>query len=343
MAKNSDELLSCFVELSSNKERSTLEQSVVKTLCQILKCEVQLVCLYDARGDFAPEIRLQGNSDACVSLGDKAWHTGEADFLSLLDEYLNQLAQSDAKDICQQQGQVFWPLYFADNCVDVLVVTMSEANNDVTNLLAAIGCIFANFMTLLDAGERDALTGLFNRRIFDTRLSQLVRDNAKAHRENPERRLQHKNNTFYLGIIDIDFFKRVNDNYGHLFGDEVLLWLAHHMRHCFRNEDVLFRYGGEEFAVLLSGLNEHQAQQTFERFRRTIADTPFPQIGQITVSVGYCFIDPQANPTVIFGHADKALYYAKEHGRDRVECYQKLLAEKRIEPQSPRNDSIELF
>ena len=127
-----------------------------------------------------------------------------------------------------------------------------------------------------------------------------------------------------------------------MFGDEVLLWLAQQMRHCFRNEDALFRYGGEEFAVLLAGLNRQQAQDTFERFRKTIANTSFPQIGKITVSIGYTNIDAQANPTLVFGEADKALYYAKEHGRDRVNCYPQLIEDGMI-GHDKESEDIELF
>jgi diguanylate cyclase (GGDEF)-like protein len=104
----------------------------------------------------------------------------------------------------------------------------------------------------------------------------------------------------------------------------------------------MFRYGGEEFAVLLAGLDQQDAHDVFERFRELVASTVFPQIGQITVSIGYTSIDAQANPTVVFGKADEALYYAKENGRNRVECYQQLLFEKLIEGDKGKED-IELF
>ncbi|NQZ08067.1 MAG: GGDEF domain-containing protein, partial [Algicola sp.] len=210
-------------------------------------------------------------------------------------------------------------------------------------ILSAIGCIFSNFLALLDAGERDALTSLYNRRMFDTRLSSLVRSTVNEAHIEGERRARQPEPTNFLGIIDIDFFKRVNDDFGHLFGDEVLLWMARHMRQCFRNADSLFRYGGEEFAVLLTGLTQKQAQETFERFRTTIATNDFPQIGQITVSIGYSHIDRQANPTLVFGDADKALYYAKEHGRNRVFCYQQLLADNLLEADIQENVDIEIF
>lgn len=346
MTTNQNQLMACFVELSSNKERTTLEQSVIKTLCQLQNCPSYLFHLYDGRGEFNPHLVLSGDIQGEVTSNKRRVDEVNKDLGELIPHYLESLNHNEPRDVCQQGEYVFWPLMSGENCINIIVIPKNDCDNQCVvdySLLNAISCIFTNFIALLDAGERDALTGLFNRRIFDTRLSTMARNENGGKAMSEDRRQPNDSATNYLGIIDIDYFKRVNDDYGHLFGDEVLLWLAQNMRQCFRNEDSLFRYGGEEFAVLLSGLTQAQAQEAFERFRRTIANTDFPQIGRITVSIGYSCIDKQANPTLVFGDADKALYYAKEHGRNRVECYQKLLLDGLIDQDKNESAEIEIF
>src|SRR6202011_3687326 len=96
----------------------------------------------------------------------------------------------------------------------------------------------------------------------------------------------------WLALIDIDRFKSINDGYGHLFGDEVLLLVSQLMKRSFRGADQLFRFGGEEFVVLLDRASEPGAQIVLERLRTTIGEHEFPQVGQVTISVGYTRIDP---------------------------------------------------
>lgn len=343
MSNNPSKLVACFVELSSNKERTTLEQSVVKTLSELLECDLYLLQLYNGRGEFEPDIRFCMPADDTLIIQEKPRLLTEEVKQSIAD-YLAKIEAGSPTEYYRQQGKVFWPLYVHDTCLDMLILERTDLSSEELNLLSAIGAIFNNYMALLEVGERDALTSLYNRRVFDTRLKQLSKATSPLPESNKgERRhiKQHIGN--FLGIIDIDYFKRVNDDFGHLFGDEVLLWLARKMRECFRNEDALFRYGGEEFAVLLSGLNQQQAMDTFERFRKSVASTDFPQIGRVTVSIGFAQIDAQANPTLVFGMADKALYYAKEHGRNRVESFEQLVHDQLIDVEIEDKDDIELF
>jgi diguanylate cyclase (GGDEF)-like protein len=131
----------------------------------------------------------------------------------------------------------------------------------------------------------------------------------------PERRV------LLMGALDIDHFKRVNDTYGHLMGDEVLLRFAQNMQQHFRYTDFLFRFGGEEFIVLLTNTNAQGARQAFERFRSVISNFDFPSVGRVTVSIGYTRIEPGNLPTTLVDWSDRALYHAKEHGRDQVVAY----------------------
>lgn len=125
--------------------------------------------------------------------------------------------------------------------------------------------------------------------------------------------------------MDIDHFKKINDNYGHLFGDEVLLRVADLMRQSFRNHDKLFRFGGEEFVVMLRNVGEDNVQTIFDRFRVAVEGHDFPRVGQVRCSVGYSRIDPRLSPAELLGRADEALYYSKEHGRNQVNGFDELI------------------
>ena len=188
--------------------------------------------------------------------------------------------------------------------------------------------ICRNFESLLDYSERDTLTGLLIRKTFDGAFLKRAHATALADPALPinvERRTvsadQH-----YLGLIDIDHFKRVNDGFGHLIGDEVLLLLSRVMRSTFRHLDRLYRFGGEEFVVLLRCADAGHAGAAFERLRANVSQYAFPQVGQITVSIGFTAIHPHDTPSGAFERADRAVYFAKGHGRNQVRSHEVLVA-----------------
>lgn len=192
--------------------------------------------------------------------------------------------------------------------------------------------IYRNQAGLLDKSEYDALTGLHNRQSFDERMKKIV-----AGLRNDARGVQP-----CLAIVDIDHFKQVNDRYGHLYGDEVLLLFARLMVRSFRQCDLLFRYGGEEFAVIIEN-DLDTALRVLERFRATVEAFAFPQIGRKTVSVGTVAIERGEPVTTVIDKADKALYHAKNSGRNRVCAYAHLLAHGAVAAHTATVDDVELF
>lgn len=188
--------------------------------------------------------------------------------------------------------------------------------------------VYENFLTLLDYSEKDSLTGLLNRKTFDQQFVDVVETVAVQtfpSEDDPLERRQSSNVVeHWLAVIDIDHFKQVNDQYGHLYGDEVLIMLANILKQTFRDYDRVFRFGGEEFVVLLRSATRDNARRSFERLRERVAGHKFAEIGQVTVSVG--FVGMGANtPVTILGHADQALYFAKENGRNQVCFYDELV------------------
>ena len=213
----------------------------------------------------------------------------------------------------------------------ILAYEHNQADSvEYAEMIASLARIYGSQIKLLDYSELDTLTGLLNRKTFDETFERLLIASSAAapdeishdQRESPGERAPA-----WLCVIDIDHFKRVNDSFGHLFGDEVLLRMGEHMRKTFRGGDRLFRFGGEEFVVVLNAPNESLAASSFDRFRTSVERHEFPQIGQVTCSIGFTVVSSMDAPTDVVGRADEALYYAKEHGRNQVCCYERLVAD----------------
>ena len=157
----------------------------------------------------------------------------------------------------------------------------------------------------------DSLTGLYNRRYITSRLRQAV----GSHDETGE--------TVSIILFDIDYFKSVNDTYGHNAGDFVLKTFASRLKDELRAIDIAGRYGGEEFLLILTGAPENAAMEAAERIRAAIARQAFTVKAtgeqlKITVSAGVAEISEGDSPESLVARADDALYEAKTGGRNQV-------------------------
>lgn len=183
------------------------------------------------------------------------------------------------------------------------------------DVVAGLEDIKAQVNALFDAlaateGYRDALTQLFNRPLLTTLLR---REMGLARR---------KHSTFSVLLVDIDHFSDVNRQYGHTVGNRVLQHVATLLATQVRASDFVFRYGGEEFLLLLVDLDAAQSQAVAEKIRRTVesADIPLPEGGrvQVTLSLGVATYSGQTEPDNLTALADQALGRAKDGGRNRV-------------------------
>lgn len=162
---------------------------------------------------------------------------------------------------------------------------------------------------LREESIRDPLTGLYNRRWLDEVLEQEI-----------PRTLREGTHLSYC-VIDLDHFKRVNDNWGHNVGDRILLSLATLLKEGSRKHDVAARFGGEEFVLVLPGLDAGQGREAVERLLKAFTELDFGPDGpaSLTFSAGLAVVpDHATNRDKLFRVADKALYEAKEAGRNRV-------------------------
>ena len=171
-----------------------------------------------------------------------------------------------------------------------------------------------SYSRILQYATIDALTNLNNRRQFEHRLGQEIATTKR------------QNNPLCAMMIDIDFFKKVNDTYGHASGDAVLRGVASIIKSALRESDIPSRYGGEEFAVLLPYTHIQEAKIVGERLRKAIESSPIPvsiedsdiKSINVTISMGLAEFNNKETGEELFERADKALYEAKESGRNRV-------------------------
>ena len=286
-----------------------------------------------------------------------------------LDAYparVQALQQQEPVAVAGPTHLAVFPLTTDREVVGVLEIE-SELPLDAAShrMVGSILRIYRNFQGLLDYSERDTLTGLLNRKTFDDAFYKLVPFNAPQGSEaavdaapaadtagpaaaatfsgmDAERRTLPVVRPHFIGLLDIDHFKRVNDSHGHLIGDEVLLLLSRLMRSVFRFDDRLYRFGGEEFVVLMRCGNDQEAGVAFERLRATVQGYDFPQVGTITVSVGFTRIKQDDTPSSAFERADRAVYWAKGHGRNQVRNHADLMASGELIDESKVGD-VELF
>lgn len=170
--------------------------------------------------------------------------------------------------------------------------------------------------TYSDLSMLDPLTGLYNRRGLKNRLENTLENHVGNH---------------FLLLMDIDNFKAYNDNYGHTMGDQALARVSYAIRDAVRSRDIVTRYGGEEFLVLLTNVNDNIAMKLAERIRQCVLDLEIPHhfnasvATHVTISAGIApLVDDDFDSAL--SNADRALYLAKSHGRNTFYSYQDIIA-----------------
>ena len=162
---------------------------------------------------------------------------------------------------------------------------------------------------LFELANVDALTNIYNRR----RLNEALGEYSESHK-------QH-NKQFSVVILDIDNFKKINDTYGHNVGDSVLKEVSELIRANIRAKDVLGRWGGEEFMLVLAETTVEEAALVAENLRALLDNHHFNSVGSVSASFGIASCVQQDNMEHLVNQADQALYTAKERGRNRVEVF----------------------
>ncbi|MES2771943.1 MAG: GGDEF domain-containing protein [Pseudomonadota bacterium] len=329
-------LLAYVETITGHRDTALLDKSVIASLRELLGTSdiwlydivhaqaqslAALTTWSDQQGVHYRHDHLHGSDytplESCPQLAGKVSASG----------MLSQVRGTELSDPLQQ----LLPIVVEHKLIACCVIRYSsKPTAHQTDLAHGILSLYRNYLGLLEDSQIDTLTGLQNRKTFERSLSRLLEKKGQqmgtlGRSALPAERRRPADKENWLVIIDVDHFKRINDQFGHLYGDEILVLLARMMQKSFRQNDQLFRFGGEEFVALLRSVSYDATYKALERFRQKVAQHSFPKLGKITISAGFARIDACDLANAVLGYADEALYYAKDHGRNQIHCYESLL------------------
>ena len=346
MAQEIGNLLESVVRITEERDKRSLEKALVETLADFIEFDAIILLRMSSSGEALEEATALP-SNARQNLLELVTQEPEETRIKHDDGLQRCIDSAEiVEDMPRGKARLLFPVMLNKKVSGVLAVYGHGGSSHTITLIRGFLRIHGNFLAVLDDNEHDTLTGLLNRRTFETRISELVSISlaspAAALAEAVERRQPCSARCNWLGILDIDHFKKINDNYGHVYGDEVLLLFSGLMKKTFRSTDLLFRYGGEEFVVVLASAVESDAFLAFERFRQRLESFDFPQVGRATASIGMVSILAHDHSARVVEHADKALYYAKENGRNQTRNYHQLIKAGLLQEQHYEG-GVELF
>ncbi|NML60309.1 GGDEF domain-containing protein [Massilia sp. RP-1-19] len=347
-----DSLLRHMVDMTGHRDHTMLDISVISAVQELAGAlQTRVLTITAVRGQefVRPRALIGRGSPACMVEPVDGSSPGEP--LAQFPELAACLAGHEAsREVISADGmRTLWlPIWMGDQADTCLEIVHPEPySTDTIHVISGIVSVYRNFQNLLDYSERDSLTGLLNRKTFDDQLAKMLLTSNELETlpplpGQPERRHHSDAEKQWLAVVDVDHFKLVNDKFGHLYGDEVLILIANLLQSSFRAQDRVFRFGGEEFVVLLRSTSLENARKIIDRFRTNVESHEFPQVGRVTVSVGFVSISAYESPVIILGRADQALYYAKSHGRNQACHYDQLVSGGQLHA-VPTNDTAEFF
>ncbi|MCG2585803.1 GGDEF domain-containing protein [Massilia sp. TS11] len=344
-----DSLLKHMVDMTGHRDHSMLDISVLAAVQELSGARrTRVLTIGAVRGRKFVRARAVAIPGQPPRMEDGPEPGLPGDPLEHFPALANCIANREAcAELVEADGSMLlWmPIWIGDKLDTVLEIHMPEkCDPDRVQMILGIVAVYRNFQNLLDYSERDSLTGLLNRKTFDDQLSKMLQTSAEELNlpGAPERRHHSEQEKNWLAVVDVDHFKAVNDRFGHLYGDEVLILIANLLTSSFRAQDRVFRFGGEEFVVLLRSTSLENARKIIERFRKNVESHVFPQVGKVTVSVGFVTVSAYESPVATLGRADQALYYAKSHGRNQACHYDDLVQTGELQS-AASNDTAEFF
>ncbi|MCU7835239.1 MAG: GGDEF domain-containing protein [gamma proteobacterium symbiont of Taylorina sp.] len=355
---NNIEFVDSLAEVTSHFDQDVIERSLLQTLVDFApSSEYRLyrVLLHDS------EIGLALTAYAKNNIIDTLEH--EIKNIKLPDVFrqsINKAIETQSIQIINdpkidKKTHLIYPAMDKNNeNYSVLIQSNIDLNFENQRLIHALLKVYSNYLELIEKTRRDKLTQLLNRETLDAEITRLLMRNNTPESNilkfpdypTSDARRTAKNSTYWLGLVDIDFFKKINDTYGHLYGDEVLILVARLLEKSIREYDLAFRYGGEEFVIIAVSDELEMAALAFERIRKVINEHPYANVEGLSVSIGFSQVTNQMSPSDVIGEADTALYYAKDNGRNQVQFYNDLVEKGLIEKSNEDNvesGGIEFF
>ena len=348
MVHDNFNLFESAIQITKERDKKSLETALINTLAQFIDFDT-LILLRLPSVNTHTYLEVAGCiPENCTNTPLKRMPHKYGDPRVYFDTSLTQCVEGNkvihAKN--QTTSRTLFPITLSkgvSGVFDIYGHTMSEYSE---KLITGFISIYSNFQSIITDNEHDTLTGLLNRKTFDVKISELLlldsHRETHNHPEMPDRRNHNQNLCHWVALLDIDHFKSINDNFGHVYGDEVLLVFAKLMQSTFRSSDLLFRYGGEEFVVVISTSDDADIHQIFDDFRKKLETSDFGQVGKVTVSIGTVKINKNEHTTTVLEYADKALYFSKDNGRNQVNDYHSLIKAGKLTTKTIKDD-IELF
>lgn len=322
-------ILAKLIELTKERDTAALEVLFTDTVFDLIQSKAII---------FYRVIDPYKGTFFTVAKGKDEHYIISSDLKNTLLHFIKtQLVQETQQ---QQYGHTtFFPIKDLRN--KSIAVVAVESPKDLANLHEVMDMlvqVYQNITALISDNEHDTLTGLLNRKTFENKITKVFSAMLSQHDRQNDQAESH----YFLAIFDIDHFKRVNDDFGHLIGDEVLLLFSQLMTKSFREKDLLFRFGGEEFVAVFECQSVDDMERALNRFRETVSQFSFPQVGNVHISAGFTVVRADDTPAQLIDRSDVSLYYAKNNGRNQVSNYDALIASGKLQ-ENKKEGEIELF
>lgn len=339
---NSPRLLDQLVSLTGIRDLELLEVSLLKTLHRFINPVGLSLFKVSSEGEVRSQVVY--GADKCMVLRD------DFDLKPELALLFKQTYRKGADSVMIDQKDTMLTVMTVIEsraATTYLVISSTAALRRMdTHLINGMLQIYRNFCELLQESQTDSLTGLANRKTFDecfNRVYELHPARAGTQTVPLEQRQPNSEASYWLVMIDIDHFKLVNDKFGHLYGDEVLILLARLLKNALRNDDLVFRFGGEEFVLMIRSQSRDEAAATLERLRQSVASHKVPQVGHITISMGATEMVRNTFSGALLDYADKALYHSKQTGRNKVTFFEDMVAQGLAQREATPDEELDFF
>ena len=271
-----DSLLKHMVDMTGHRDHTMLDISVISAVQELAGAlQTRVLSVTTVRGQkfIRPRATISRDTPARMDETDGPANGEPLENYPALAHCISR-HEASAEEKCGDGHLHLWlPIWIGDKSDTVLEIVHDDAYSpDLMHIIGGVISVYRNFQNLLDYSERDSLTGLLNRKTFDDQLAKMLQVSSEdiAVPGQPERRQHCGEDKQWLAVVDVDHFKDVNDRFGHLYGDEVLILIANLLQSSFRSQDRVFRFGGEEFVVLMRSTNLENARKIIDRFLRNV-------------------------------------------------------------------------
>ncbi|WP_325890923.1 GGDEF domain-containing protein [Grimontia sp. NTOU-MAR1] len=333
MTVTSIDVLDSVVDITAQTESDTISESLITTVLQLTPANQVLVLDYNSEA--TPEFMVVACSDIFLYEDERDAIERVIKNCVLIGENIVEYSNDDNQALlavpvrCGEKGEI----------EAVVFCKADELKGDEVQLIEGLTKIYENYQKIISASERDGLTGLYNRKVLTSKIDLLL-DRFLIQGDTI---LDCPSSTHWVCLFDVDQLKVINDTLGHVYGDEILLLITAIMKQVFNEDDILFRYGGDEFVVIMHPQSREEMESTVRRFMQAVHERDYGQAKDVAISLGAAAIsEDEANAITVIGYADQALYKAKQNGRSQLAFYEDLIASGELQSFVPEDD-VEMF